>query len=214
MKKQLLFSALLSLNLIALNIIEVRAEADDSNTSATEQIETDLESDLKFPVVDTSQWRTGNFKFPWSQPVTIDDAFDGKYIAVLDRERNRGLGIGAEAGIVSEWSRKHIKVNFYYSVKQLFGKPRMSIGYAERIELRVGDSSFKLDGKRGVFEVTEEMKEAFANAKEPAKMKIFPSEHEGDDYFSAMNDEAIIDIKQETVDAWNVVYGNSQVAAE
>lgn len=215
MKKYFLLGILLTFNLIApIAITEVKAEADNSDTPATEEIEAKPSTNTEYPVVDTQQWRKGDFGFPWSQVVMVDDDFDGKYLAVLDRERNKGLGIGAEVGIISEWSKKHIKVNFYYSVRQLFGKPRMTIGYAERIELRVGDSTFKLEGDRGLFEVTDEMIEAFANVEEPAKMKIYPSEHEENEYFTAINDEAVIEIKQLTVDAWNVVYGEQEVAFE
>ena len=216
MKKIFILGALLTFNLVApiTTTENVLAEVNNSDTIKTEDILAEANSDSEFPVVDASQWRNGKFKFPWSKPVIVDDDFDGKYLAVLDRKRNRGLGMGAEAGIVSEWSKNKIKVNFYYSVQQLFGKPRMTIGYAEKIELRVGDSTFRLEGDRGIFDVTDDMIQAFANAKEPAKMKIYPSEHEGNEYFTAINDEAVIDIKQETVDAWNVVYGSQEVASE
>ena len=44
----------------------------------------------------------------------VDDDFDGKYIAVLERQRkrNKGLNIGAEIGIISEWSKKELKLTF------------------------------------------------------------------------------------------------------
>ncbi len=218
MKTRFLFGVLLTFNLfLPIGLTEVKAESNsNSDTLITKEAQAKSDTNPEIPVVDAQQWRTGKFKFPWSKVVMVDDDFDGKYLAVLERQRkrNKGLNIGAEAGIISEWSKTKIKVNFYYSVQQLFGKPRMSIGYAERIDLRVGDSVFKLEGNNGIFKITDEMAEAFANAPyEPVKLKMYPSEHEGNEYFTAFG-EVILDIKKETVDAWKVVYEDKQVASE
>lgn len=217
MKGYFLLGVLLTCSLItSIAVTEASAEAENnSDSSVTEEVQSKPSSNSEIPVVDVTLWRTGKFKFPWSQPVMVDDDFDGKYLAVLDRERNKGLGIGAEAGFITEWSKKRIKVNYYYSVQQVFAKPKMSIGYAEKIDLKVGDSLFQLEGNGGIYEVTDEIAQALANAPyEPVKMRIYPSEHEGNDYFTAINDETIIEIKPQTIDAWKVVYGDKEVASE
>lgn len=214
MKPYFLLGTLLTFNLfLPIGLTEVKAESNsNSDTLITKEAQAKSDTKSEIPIVDAQQWRTGKFKFPWSKVVMVDDDFDGKYLAVLERQRKRNMG--AEGGIISEWSKKRIKVNFYYSVQQLFGKPIMTIGYAERIDLRVGDSVFKLEGSNGIFKVTDEMTEAFANAPhEPVKLKMYPSEHEGNEYFTAFG-EVILDIKKETVNAWKFVYEEKELASE
>lgn len=163
-------------------------------------------------IVYAEDWRNGDFDMAWSEVVIVDDDFDGQYLAIFDREKKGALG--AEAGIITEWSKKQIKVNFYHAVKQIFGGTRMSVGYAEKIALRVGDSVFKLESKDGIYEVTPEMAKAFANAPdEPVKMKMYPSENEGNEYFTAFG-EAVFELDIETIDSWKILYGNKEVALQ
>ena len=109
---------------------------------------------------------------------------------------------------------KQIKVNFYNAVKQMFGGTIMNVGYAEKIALKVGDSVFKLESKDGIYEVTPEMAKAFANAPdEVVKMKMYPSENKGNQYFSAFG-EAVFELDIETIDAWKILYGNKEIASQ
>ena len=81
---------------------EVQAEANQkSDTHAIEEVNTKSKTKSEIPVVDAQRWRRGKFKFPWSQPVMVNDYFEGKYLAVLDRQKLKG-GFCAEKGIVSE----------------------------------------------------------------------------------------------------------------
>ena len=225
MKKQLLFSALLSLNLIApITVLEVRAEANNSNTSATEQTETELtdsKDDSEFPVVNTQKWRKGKFKFPWSKVVMVEDDFEGNYVAVLDREKISNKFIGTSSGIVSEWSNKNIKVNFYTyaqdGVTNLFSGKNVNVIPAQSISLKIGEEIFELTGNNGTFPITEEIISAAKNASAgEVKIKVIPTNGSGNDLLSAAYNlkETVFEIKEETIDAWKIVYDNSQVAAE
>ena len=221
MKKQLLVGVLLSFNLIALNVIEVRAEADNSNTSATEQTEIDSKDDSEIRLVDTQKWRKGKFKFPWSEVVMVEDEFEGNYIAVLDRKKINNKFIGTSRGVVSEWSNKNIKVNFYtYSqdgITNLFTGKNINVIPAQSISLKIGEQIFELTGNNGTFPITEEIINAAKNASVgEVKLKVIPTNDGGDGLMGAAYGlkETVFEMKDETVDAWKIVYGNSQVAAE
>ena len=224
MKKQLLVGVLLSFNLIALNVLEVRAEAENSNTSATETTKTELtdsKDDSEIRLVDTQKWRKGKFKFPWSEVVMVEDDFEGNYVAVLDREKISNKFIGTSSGIVSEWSQKNIKVNFYTyaqdGVTNLFTGKNVNVIPAQSILLKIGEEIFELTGSNGTFPITEEIINAARNASAgEVKIKVIPTNGSGNDLLSAAYNlkETVFEIKEETIDAWKIVYDNNQVAAE
>jgi hypothetical protein len=197
MKLRILFSAILAISLLP-------------SVAVAEMSLSDKYQNLN--VVNPDDWREGDFDMTWSKLVVAEDDFDGQYLAVFDREK-KGL-FGAEAGIISEWSQKQIKVNFYYSVKQLFGGARVSVGYAKNISLKVGDSVFKLESNNGFYTVTDEMAKAFANApNEPVKMRISPFENDGNEYMTAFEDTTI-ELDMETINAWKTVYVNQEVVSK
>ena len=163
-------------------------------------------------IIYANDWREDNLDMPWSDVVIVEDDFDGQYLAVFDREKRSSLSV--EVGIISEWSKKQLKVNFYHKIKQFIGKSPLKIGYAERIALKVGDSVFKLESKDGIYQVTPEMAKAFANAPDKiVKMRVYPSENDGIGDVGALQ-EVTIELDMETIDAWKSIYGNQEIAAQ
>ena len=222
MKRHFLIYILLAFNVIApITTLEVLAEADEIDTPATEEVQIESDSDPEFRTVDTQKWRKGKFKFPWSEVVMVEDEFEGNYIAVLDREKINNKIIGTSRGVVSEWSNKSIKVEFYTYTKDgitnLFTGKNINIIPAHSISLKIGEQIFELTGSNGTFPITEEIISAARNASAgEVKLKVLPTNDGGDGLMSAAYGlkETVFEIKEETIDAWKVVYDNDRVAAE
>lgn len=183
--------------ILAINLIPSIALADS-------KVESNTNSDL--PVVNTQDWREGKFgKIDWSEVVMIKDDFDGNYIAVLDRKHNGGLLRSIKQGVVSEWSKKKIKVHYYSKMKPMIGKGYMQVAPIETMILKVGEDIFELTGKNGTFVVTNEIKKALSDAKgDEPKMKITIKKNEA--MLAHDVGEMIVEIGEETIEAWKTVY--------
>lgn len=222
MKRHFLLYILLIFSVIApITTLDIRAETDDINTPVTEEVRAEPDSDPEFPTVDTQKWRKGKFKFPWSEVVVVEDEFEGNYIAVLDRKKLNNKIIRTSRGVVSEWSNKNIKVNFYTytqdGITNLFTGKNVNVIPAQSISLKIGEQIFELTGSNGTFPITEEIISAAKNASVgEAKLKVIPTNDGGDGLMGAAYGlkETVFEMKDETVDAWKVVYGDNQVAAE
>jgi hypothetical protein len=153
----------------------------------------------KFPVLRTNDWRSER-DLPWSQPVVMVDEFEGNYLAVFDKNFNDNFWTGEKSGLVSNWSRKYLRIYSYYSqpCDGLFCQRKNIINQASQVSIKMGGKVFKLEGKEGNFNLTEGL--AYALKTSPAERTRIKVMFEGN------GREVISDIGEGTVKAWKTVY--------
>jgi hypothetical protein len=106
----------------------------------------------KFPVLRINDWRSEQ-NLPWSQPVVMVDEFEGNYLAVFDKNFNDNFWTGEKSGLVSNWSRKYLRIYSYYSqpCHGLFCQRTNVINQASQVSIKMGGRVFKLEGKGARF---------------------------------------------------------------
>lgn len=145
------------------------------------------------PEVDGNNWAQEE-KGPWSTPVWIKDAFDGDYLAVLDRQQHKGLAKGVKGGFLSNWNRNFVEVYFYGIMK---GTRYRSYPIKEMM-VQVGEKKIRLVGTNNRFPISAEVAEIFRTAPEDdAKVTI---------YVLGVGKPLELNIGQDTVKAWQTVY--------
>jgi hypothetical protein len=167
-----------------------------TNTPAPVRPQLDVSA---FPVLRINDWRTET-NLPWSRPVVMVDEFEGNYLAVFDKNYQDNFWTGESSGIISNWSRKHIRIYSYYSkpCKGLFCQRVNVINQANRVSIKVRDKVFRLEGKSGNFNLTEDLAYALKTSPpERTRIKIM---------FEENGREVINDIGEGTVAAWKTVY--------
>jgi hypothetical protein len=154
------------------------------------------------PVISNTDWRSEKARIPWSTPVLVRDDFEGDYLAVLDRNYENDALSGFETGVITNWSRRKLRIYSYDTVKScnvLFCKKRNVAGReAKKVAIKAGSQIFRLNGVDGNFELSENIAEALKNS--PAgdtKIKI---------QFEESGVEIVSDIGKGTVEAWKTVY--------
>ena len=160
-------------------------------------------STANYPVINSFDWRSFEpDKIPWSQPVTVNDAFDGNYLAVFDRNY-KDLVVGGRASIVSEWSRQFIKVYGLIGVPNCVGLLICGASLADApalyLEVKVGGQVFRLQPNgTGTFPVSNQLAIALANAPAgDAMMRVT---------LAGVNQPITSAIGAGTVSSWKVVY--------
>jgi hypothetical protein len=156
-------------------------------------------------VLDNNDWRSRDAHIPWSKPVIVQDDFDGNYLAVFDRNFTRTPT--QEQAVVSNWSRKYIRVYVYNNTRQcgafalVCRITRTETFEAKSLDIRIGDKLFKLTGSDGNFPVDDELAQALAQAPVGETRVRVSLEESG----------AVItsDIGAKTVDAWKTVYADA-----
>ena len=161
-------------------------------------------------IINTQDWREGDFDMPWSDLIILEDDFEGDYLAVLDREKGSG-GLGAETGIVSEWSKNVVKAHYYLRAKGMFVKGKTYLSPAKTMMLKIGESTFEMEGSNGTFEITPDIVKAMKdNPDSIPKIKITPKDEGGLMGFSEM----VYKIGEDTVDTWQYIYQDKEIALE
>ncbi len=157
----------------------------------------------KIPVVSLSNdWRSPSPNVPWSVPVFINDDFEGRYLAVFDKNYRINRFPYSEDGIVSNWSRRNLRI-YAYRIDQhctggFFCKNETTTKKASSVAIKVRDRVFHLDGSKGDFLITEEIAGALKNAPSgEAKIRIG---------FDALTGTIDSNIGSGTVEAWKTVY--------
>ncbi|MEM9266445.1 MAG: hypothetical protein AAGA46_13045 [Cyanobacteria bacterium P01_F01_bin.13] len=160
-------------------------------------------------VVDSATLGTHR-NLPWSEPVQIDDPFEGSFIGVFDRHsfHDRFLNTTARIEIQSLWSRDFIRVLSIIRDRDcLSGSFRVSpdLSCSEfsnarniiQLFIKVDDNVFQVDGQNNTFAVSDELAQALQNASETAVNIRLVAE----------SGEAIDSkIGEGTVEAWKTVY--------
>jgi hypothetical protein len=158
----------------------------------------------KFPLLNASDWRTAE-RVPWSEPIVIKDEFDGNYLAVLDKNYNDNIWTGYKSGIVSNWSRKYLRIYSYVSppCRGYFCQRTVQIREGNRVSIKAGEKIFKLEGKNGVFTMNDEIAYALKTLNtQTTRIKLM---------FENSGDEIVSDIGAGTVRSWKTVYFDAQV---
>jgi hypothetical protein len=198
MKKFVSLAIALTL-LSAASIDRASAESTRHNSSST----TTEEMRDGFEVISNDDWRTTDPHVPWSTPVIVRDDFDGDYLAVFDH--NFDDHRRTEDGVISNWSRDYIRVFVYHKQRRcgvipVFCETRSTDTFeANKLQIKVGDRTFTIEGDNGNFPVSEEIAVALANAPVGSTRIRIALEESG----AAITN----DIGEKTVAAWRVVYG-------
>lgn len=162
-------------------------------------------STANYPIINSFDWRSVNAEnIPWSRPVTVNDPFDGNYLAVFDRNY-KDLAIGGRASIVSEWSRQFIKVYGFIGVPNCAGflvcGGRLADAPALYLEIKVGGQVFQLEPNGiGTFPVPNQLAAALATA--PAGDALIRVTLDG------VNQPITSAIGAGTVNTWKIVYAS------
>ncbi len=85
---------------------------------------------------------------PWSQPVVVKDEFEGNYLAVFDKNYRDNIWTGDKSGVISNWSRKYLRIYSYYSppCRGLFCTRQVLIHETSNITIKAGTQIFRLEG--------------------------------------------------------------------
>ena len=180
---------------------------------ATRAISASASTDLR--VVDSAALGTRPTP-PWSEPVRVDDPFEGNFIGVFDRNYffDRIFNTTARIEVQSLWSRDAIRVLLTTRDRDcLSGSFRRGIsshlGCSEFNNARnltelfviVNDEVFQVDGQNSTFPVSDELARALQNAPE-GNVDIRLVAESGETIDS--------EIGEDTVEAWKTVYDTPQ----
>ena len=180
---------------------------------ATRAISASASTDLR--VVDSAALGTRPTP-PWSEPVRVDDPFEGNFIGVFDRNYffDRIFNTTARIEVQSLWSRDAIRVLLTTRDRDcLSGSFRhrgsSHLGCSEFNNARnltelfiiVNDEVFQVDGQNSTFPVSDELARALQNAPE-GNVDIRLVAESGETIDS--------EIGEDTVEAWKTVYDTPQ----
>lgn len=153
----------------------------------------------------TRDWRTDD-NVPFSEPVIVNDPFDGNYLAVIDKNFSGSLSFEArQSGVITSWSERYIRVYAYAIQKPCSGidwicPPTTTVRETSSLEIKVGDQIFRLEGLNGNFPVSPELAEALRDAPPGPALTRIALEESGE----LITNE----IGAGTTEAWQVVYQN------
>ncbi|MEM1254606.1 MAG: hypothetical protein AAGI69_19400 [Cyanobacteria bacterium P01_H01_bin.21] len=168
-----------------------------------------LTTAAELAVVDSATLGTRR-NLPWSEPVQIEDPFEGNFVGVFDRHsfNDRFLNTTARIEVQSLWSRDFIRVLSIIRDRDcLSGSFRVSsdLSCSEfsnarniiQLFIKVDDSVFEISGQNNTFPVSNELAQTLQNAPETTI----------DIRLVAESGEAIDSkIGESTVNAWKTVY--------
>ena len=147
---------------------------------------------------------------PWSEPVQIDDPFEGSFVGVFDRHsfNDRFLDTQAQIEVQSLWSREFIRVlsiirdrdcrsTSFNTSPQISCSEFSNARTIVQLFVKVDDAVFEVAGRNNTFPVSDELARALQEAPESIV----------DIRLVAESGEAIdSEIGEGTVAAWRTVY--------
>jgi hypothetical protein len=155
----------------------------------------------------------GTSNVPWSEPVQIDDPFEGSFIGVFDRNYfyDRFLNTTTQIEVQSLWRPQSVRFllitrdrdclnhSFHYGLSFNLGCSEFN-NARNVIELfiRINDQVFQVAGQNSVFPVSNELAQALQSA--PAGNVSIRLVTENGEIVDS-------EIGQGTVEAWRTVYG-------
>lgn len=176
---------------------------------AANAVSVNASTDLR--VVDSAALGTRR-DLPWSEPVRIDDPFEGQFVGVFDRNYffDRFLNTSARIEVQSLWSPESVRVLLITSDRDCLGYSvrygtLSNLGCAElassrnvtELFVKVNEQVFQISGENNTFQVSDELAQALRNApRENISIRLITE-----------NGEVIdSEIGQGTVEAWETVY--------
>ncbi|MEM9484214.1 MAG: hypothetical protein AAGA83_11035 [Cyanobacteria bacterium P01_F01_bin.116] len=147
---------------------------------------------------------------PWSEPVQIEDPFEGSFVGVFDRHsfQDRFLNTTARIEIQSLWSRDFIRVLSIIRDRDCLsgsfsGFPDLSCSEFSnarniiQLFIKVNDDVFQVDGQNNTFSVNDELAQALQSAPETTlDIRLVTESGEAIDS----------EIGEGTVKAWKTIY--------
>ena len=168
-----------------------------------------VRADTDLAIVDSAALGT-NRNLPWSEPVQIDDPFEGSFIGVFDRHSffERFLNINARIEVQSLWSQDFIRVLsvvrdrdcLSQSIGVITDRSCTEFNNSRNITelfIKIDDEVFQIAGQGSTFPVSNELAEALQNAPE-MNIDIRLVTESGETIDS--------EIGTGTVEAWKTVY--------
>ncbi|MEM9450684.1 MAG: hypothetical protein AAGA75_19430 [Cyanobacteria bacterium P01_E01_bin.6] len=149
---------------------------------------------------------------PWSEPVQINDPFEGDFIGVFDRHLffDRLFNASVRVEVQSLWSPEEIRVLLTTRDRDCLGRS-FRRGIASSLDcsefnnarnliglfIRINDDVFRINGQNGTFPVSGELAQALRNAlEENISIRLVTESGETIDS----------EIGEGTVEAWKMVY--------
>jgi len=149
---------------------------------------------------------------PWSEPVQINDPFEGNFIGVFDRNYfyDRFLNTTARIEVQSLWSPQSVRFLLVTRDRDCFNQPfhyglSSNLGCSEfnnarnitELFLRINEQVFQVAGQNSTFPISRELAQALQAAPE-GNVSIRLVTESGETIDS--------EIGQRTVEAWRTVY--------
>ncbi|ASC72653.1 hypothetical protein XM38_036110 [Halomicronema hongdechloris C2206] len=149
---------------------------------------------------------------PWSEPVQIDDPFEGQFIGVFDRNYffDQFLNARARIEIQSLWSPESVRVLLMTRDRDCSGHSihhgtLLDLGCLElttsrkvtELFVRVDEQVFQVSGENNLFQVSDEFAQALQTA---------PHENVSIRLVTETGEVVDSEIGQGTVEAWKTVY--------
>jgi hypothetical protein len=197
--KAILFIAAVAVGATINNEI-VSAQADKLAVSAS-----------NYPIVESAQLDT-DLNVPWSQPVRIQDPFEGEFVGIFDRHYfySRILNTSARVEVVSLWSPDtvrfllaysdrdcHYGSTFYHSTINTDCLTSNAALKITNVYLKLGEEVFRLEGNNSTFQVEDKLATALKNS---------PTENINIRLVVENGETIDSKIGQETVKAWQSIY--------
>ncbi|MBD1868030.1 hypothetical protein H6F95_12095 [Cyanobacteria bacterium FACHB-471] len=174
---------------------------------ATSAISVEAATDLRS--VDSAALGTSR-SLPWSEPVQINDPFEGNFVGVFDRNYfyGRFLNTTTRIEVQSLWSPESVR--FLLVTRDCLSQPfhyglSSDLGCSEfnnarnitELFIRINDQVFQVSGQNSTFPVSSELAQALQTAPQ-GNVSIRLVTESGETIDS--------EIGQETVEAWRTVY--------
>ncbi|MBD2000087.1 hypothetical protein H6G00_26335 [Leptolyngbya sp. FACHB-541] len=176
---------------------------------ATSAISVEAATDLRS--VDSAALGTSR-SLPWSEPVQINDPFEGNFIGVFDRNYfyGRFLNTTTRIEVQSLWSPESVRFLLVTRDRDCLNQPfhyglSSDLDCSEfnnarnitELSIRINDQVFQVSGQNSTFPVSSELAQALQTAPQ-GNVSIRLVTESGETIDS--------EIGQETVEAWRTVY--------
>jgi hypothetical protein len=152
-----------------------------------------------------------NLNVPWSEPVRIQDPFEGEFLAIFDKNYffQYFLNTYTKIDVISLWRKDSIRVLLAYSDRDCLssswhgiygGFPCTRLNGTEpvtKLYIKLGERVFELEGENNIFQVSDELASALRESPpENVNIRLF------------LLSGATIDsqIGRGTVEAWKAIY--------
>ncbi len=162
----------------------------------------------ELPIVESAALGIGKNP-PWSEPVQVEDPFEGKFIAVFDRHRfsDRFLNTHMRIEVQSLWTQEYVRLLLTAKDRDCYGHHGfLSSSYCSevidtkkivKLFVKIDEQIYQVSGQHNTFPVNSELASALSRASEQ-DIQIRLVTESGTSVDSK--------IGQKTVKAWQSIY--------